>query len=136
MRHLITLAVALLPLSSVSAQYVPPVPAADRITLTWDHESPDVGFRLYFGTAPGVYTERRTIGTGERSVTIEVSRTDDYYLVLTAVDALGMESLPTPELAVRVVDAEQPFPVPPGWNSVRRTKTLTVSATETLEKGP
>jgi hypothetical protein len=75
------------------------LPAAT--TLAWDANSePDVvGYRLYYGGSPGVYSASIDVGnTTARSVdSLEAGAT--YYFVVTAYNSAGLESAPSNEVA-------------------------------------
>ncbi len=78
--------------------------AATTIGLAWD-SAPDpnvVGYNLYYGTASRRYT--RLIPTGPATgVTISgLSQGSTYYFAVTALDALGLETVPSVEVSYAV----------------------------------
>lgn len=77
-----------------------PTPTAASLTIEWDANTEDdlAGYRIYFGTQPGVYAQSKGNGifvtkTALPSFIIEgleAGRT--YYITATAIDLAGQES--------------------------------------------
>jgi hypothetical protein len=74
------------------------------VTLAWDPDTdPNLaGYRLYYGTADGVFTHEVEVGT---STTVSVSNLVDgqtYFFVVTAYNASAVESAPSNEVSYTV----------------------------------
>jgi hypothetical protein len=90
----------------------------DGIKLLWDYPQINSGansilnFRILIGTSPGSYTESKLVSnrvpTTNDPVVLTVNSIGNYYLAVTAIDDLGLESEPSNELAVRVIDLLPP----------------------------
>ncbi len=81
---------------------------AGGLLVSWDPntESDLAGYRIYYGTEPAVYTEVVDVGN-VTSYTIEnLLEGETYFLVVTAYDLNGNESLPSAEVAATVTAAE------------------------------
>jgi fibronectin type III domain protein len=77
---------------------------ADSVTLTWGPDSiPNfAGYRLYYGTSPGAYTQRIEVGN---STSISVSNLTDgqrYFFAVTAYNTSGAESPPSNKISYTV----------------------------------
>lgn len=70
-------------------------------TLTWDaSESPDViGYRIYYGTVPGTYSQVAEAGHGTTYTVSGLSRATTYYFVATAYSSWTNESAFSNEVA-------------------------------------
>jgi hypothetical protein len=87
------------------------VQVIDKVLVSWiapstrvdgtEYTSPD-GFRLYYGTSPGHYTNSIRIWKAEASKRSLLLTSDTYYFAVTAVDLDGLES-PYSNEVVRVV---------------------------------
>jgi hypothetical protein len=82
------------------------------ITMAWDaNPEPDViGYRLYYGITPGTYPNILDTG-GATTKTISPIAPGTYYMVVTAYNTAGLESLPSEELQVVVgsaIDTQSP----------------------------
>jgi hypothetical protein len=66
---------------------------AGDVTLSWDPNSETnlAGYRIYYGTGPGVYTTPITVGT-QTSYTITNLAPGTYFFAVTAFNTLGLES--------------------------------------------
>jgi len=75
------------------------------VTMAWDaNPEPDViGYRLYYGTAPGSYPKILDAGNST-TLTISQIAPGTYYMMVTAYNTADLESLPSTELQV-VVDS-------------------------------
>jgi len=90
-------------------------------TLQWaaNLESDLAGYRIYHGTAPGVYGYSQTVGktTTYQYTNLEPSKT--HYFTITAYDTSGNESLPSPEVSKYIANSSGSGPAPPldrgGW---------------------
>ena len=73
----------------------PAARSAQSASLSWD-ASPDLtvaGYNIYFGGASGVYTNMIAVGNQLSAVISGMDEGGTYYFVLTAFDALGLESI-------------------------------------------
>ncbi len=81
------------------------------VSLAWDaNPEPDVvGYRLYSGTESGRYSTVTDV-PDQTTATIGLPSAGTYYVVVTASNSAGLESLPSSELVVEVtpVDGEPP----------------------------
>lgn len=70
------------------------------ITLSWGEADQIDHFNLYFGSAPGTYTNTINVGT-DTNYTLSYTNWSEsgvrHYFVVTAVDSNGSESLPSNE---------------------------------------
>jgi hypothetical protein len=67
--------------------------AAGDVTLAWDPNSEGnlAGYKIYYGTAPGVYGTPITIGT-QATYTVTGLPAGTYYFAVTAYNTEGLES--------------------------------------------
>ena len=83
---------------------------SDSATLQWaaNQEADLAGYRIYHGTAPGVYGVFQAVGktTTYQYTNLEPSKT--HYFTITAFDISGNESLPSPEVskAITALDSQ------------------------------
>ena len=101
MKHILTI-LLLLPLLSF-AQY-PIIDISKGVKLAWDapvHSYPIANYRLHLGSIPNTYTESRLL-TSATNATVQLDVPGIYYLAVTAVDALGLESTYSNEIVVDV----------------------------------
>ena len=73
----------------------PSARSAQSASLSWD-ASPDLtvaGYNVYYGRASGVYTNMVAVGNQLSAVISGLDEGGTYYFVLTAFDALGLESI-------------------------------------------
>ena len=79
---------------------------SNSATLQWaaNLESDLAGYRIYHGTTPGVYGLSQTVGkmTTYDYTNLELNKT--HYFTITAFDASGNESLPSPEVSKYIAD--------------------------------
>lgn len=88
--------------------------AFQNVTLGWD-PSPDVsvaGYRLYYGTASGVYAATNDVGGATSGTAVGLTEGTTYFFVVTAYDALGLESVPSNEVTFTIPD-----PALEGWRT-------------------
>ncbi|MDR4460499.1 MAG: Ig-like domain-containing protein [Nitrospirales bacterium] len=73
---------------------------SDSATLQWtaNQEANLAGYRIYRGTNPGVYGVPTTIGKTTTYQYTNLLEDKTYYFTVTAFDASGNESLPSPEV--------------------------------------
>jgi hypothetical protein len=81
--------------ATLALVFYPRVVSAGTIRLAWDPVvDPDLaGYRIYYGTTSGAYTQTATVG---KQTTADLTNLQDcviYYLALKAVDANGNESV-------------------------------------------
>jgi hypothetical protein len=74
------------------------------ITLAWvPSQSVNVsGYHIYYGTASGYYTEKITVGDVTTANISDLLQGATYFFVVTAVDTLGQESVPSNEITYTV----------------------------------
>lgn len=72
----------------------------ESVILSWDAnpEPAPAGYKVYYGTASGVYDQSIDVGNLLEVTVDHLSSTSDYFFVVTAYDAMGLESPPTSEL--------------------------------------
>ena len=76
---------------------------ADTVELTWNQnpESNIAGYRVYWGTESGTYTESlEVVQVGAKVENLDFIKSGGYYFVVTAFNTEGLESLPSDELAL------------------------------------
>lgn len=81
---------------------------AGGLLVTWDagSEADLAGYRIYYGTEPSLYTETVDVGKVTSHLLQNLTEGLTYYLVVTAYDLAGNESLPSVEVAATVTAAE------------------------------
>ena len=77
------------------------VSQTSALTLAWDENSePDVvGYRVHYGTSASVYTHTVEAGDATTVQIADLLPGTTYYLVVTAYNAAGLESLPSEEIS-------------------------------------
>jgi hypothetical protein len=80
---------------------------AGTLIATWDSNTePDLeGYRIYYGTEMGNYTEMLDVGDTTRAVVDNLMEGRTYYFVVTAYDFSGNESLPSDVVSAAVDSA-------------------------------
>jgi hypothetical protein len=76
-------------------------PSTSTVTLTWE-ASPDTnvtGYKIYYGTASGVYTQTASPDTVTQATIAGLTPGVTYFFVATALDVSGLESDYSPECA-------------------------------------
>ncbi|MFN7141126.1 MAG: fibronectin type III domain-containing protein [Limisphaerales bacterium] len=100
------------------------------VTLAWDSNSETdlTGYRLYYGTAKGSYTQ--SIDAGNKlTVTLNtLAAGNTYYFVVTAYNRYGLESLPSEEISHTIV-AEPSFQL----TSLPKSQVVSKGSTITLD---
>lgn len=86
---------------SVTPSFVQTI-VAKSIQVSWNPstDSAVVGYRVYHGTASGVYAE--TLSTSVSSLVLKTSATGTHYFAVTSVGSSGQESTPSAEVSVAV----------------------------------
>lgn len=127
------------PVPALSAALTGPYSA----NLAWDASAdPGVmGYRIYFGVSSGNYTDSIDAGNLTTSAVSGLSSGARYYFVVTAVDAQGIESLPSNEISfVPGIPSVQISVAPDRQVSLRVTgligHTYYIQASETLTDWP
>jgi hypothetical protein len=110
MRNLLSI-LLLLPLLAIAQtdDETPPIIDINKgIKLAWDASpSPDVAhYRVRIGTESGVYTDGRLLDgrvpTADEPVVVMVETPGTYYIAVTAINELGLESMPSNEMVINV----------------------------------
>ncbi len=122
---LIALALLSLTLVAQAANLTPGVNPPPSVSLSWDASVPGTdpidGYRLYYGTASGQYTNFVQLGGVVTNYTfVYPTRGTMYYFVATST-ALGLESLPSNEV-------NRAAKTPPGSPGMKPPVTLTVQS--------
>lgn len=80
--------------------------AARSVTLGWDpNTEPDIsGYRLKFGTASGSYSQTVNVGNVTSTTIANLNIGNTYFFTVTAVNTLGVESIPSTETSITVVN--------------------------------
>jgi Fibronectin type III domain len=78
--------------------------AQNDVTLAWDPSGGPAlaGYRLYSGTASGVYTQTIEVGNTTSALVSNLTAGTTYYFTVTAYDTSGHESLPSNEVSYMV----------------------------------
>ncbi len=95
----------LLLLSMIIAFSAPvPLHAAGSVALAWNTvtEPNVIGYRLYYGTSSGSYTEEIDVGDNTSASVTNLTANTTYYFVVTAYDSFGIESAPSNEASFDV----------------------------------
>jgi hypothetical protein len=110
--RLVFLVAAAFFLASVSAH-------AGSVTLAWD-PSPDpavTGYRVFYGTAPGVYSQSVNVGNTTSHTVGSLDDTTTYYFSVRSYNA--NEVLSTPSNEVKRIGAFTDDPLTPGTHKMR-----------------
>ena len=77
------------------------VRAATTVTLAWDPSgTPGIaGYRLYYGTSSGSYSNSRNIVGGTTTTVVGLAPGQTYYFVITSFNSAGLESLPSNQVS-------------------------------------
>jgi Bacterial Ig domain/Fibronectin type III domain len=76
---------------------------AAQVSLLWDSSDSSVaGYKLYYGTQTGNYTDSVSITTGTATTVQGLSKGVTYYFVVKAFNQAGVESLPSNEAVFQV----------------------------------
>ena len=103
---------AILPWLLVAAWTTSPASAATVVRLAWDanSESDLAGYRLHYGTSPGVYNQTQDAGTATSSEVWNLDPNTTYYFVVHAFDLAGNESPESNAVSARPVVVVGPRP--------------------------
>src|SRR3981189_2833321 len=93
--------------------WIPQLCAAQTITLAWDpNTAPDIaGYRLYNGTASGVYTKVTEVGNATTAAGPNLVAGTTYFFAVTAYNTAGLESAPSNQISY-TVPLSSPTPTP------------------------
>jgi hypothetical protein len=77
------------------------VRAATTVTLAWDPSgiSGIAGYRLYYGTSSGSYSNSRNVIGGTTITIAGLTPGQTYYFVVTSFNSAGLESLPSNQIS-------------------------------------
>jgi len=98
------------------------------VTLAWDvSSSPNIaGYRLYSGTTSGVYSQTIEVGNATSTLVSNLVTGKTYFFVVTAYNAMGVESAPSNEVSYLVPSptaTPTPTPTPTPTRTLTTTKT-------------
>ena len=105
---------------------------ATSVSLAWTPNSePNLGgYRLYYGTASGNYTDNLDVGNVTTATISNLTASTQYFIVLTAYNLAGIESQPSTEISYTTPSIEpSPSPTPTPDPSVTPTPEPTVTPT-------
>ncbi|HEV8699841.1 MAG TPA: fibronectin type III domain-containing protein [Candidatus Polarisedimenticolia bacterium] len=90
-----------------------PASAASLVRLAWDanSESDLAGYRLHYGTSPGVYNQTQEAGTATSLELWSLDPSTTYYFVVHAFDRAGNESPASNAVSARPVVVVGPAPI-------------------------
>jgi hypothetical protein len=74
---------------------------AQSVTLAWDLDTDPtvVGYRLYYGTSSGTYTQRSDVANTTTATISNLAVGYTYFFVVRAYNAFGLESPPSNEVS-------------------------------------
>ena len=77
------------------------VRAATTVTLAWNPSGSSgiAGYRLYYGTSSGSYSNSRNIVGGTTTTVAGLAPGQTYYFVITSFNSAGLESLPSNQVS-------------------------------------
>ena len=92
--------------------------AAPTVTLRWDPApgSNIAGYRLYYGTRSGVYTQHLDLGNTTTSLVSNLREGQTYFFAVSAYTTKG-ESVPSHEVSYTVPISTSAAPPPPSLSS-------------------
>ena len=81
--------------------------ASQSVSLAWDPNSETnlAGYVIYYGTASGQYSSSNNVGNTTNTTVSGLMEGGNYYFVVTAYDASGLESDPSNEVNYQVPSA-------------------------------
>lgn len=93
------------------------VAASTSVSLEWDQNSePNVaGYKLYYGTASGVYSKTINAGNSTTVTVPDLETGTTYFFAVTAYDGTGSESSPSNEV-VHNIPSPSPMDVALEWD--------------------
>lgn len=111
--------------------------ASQTASLAWnaDSDTSVVGYRIYYGTATGQYTQEVEAGSATSLNVGGLTVGSTYYIVVTAYNADGVESLPSTEVSYTVPAADSTVPPPGIINSLQLLPNGTMQVVFTLGAG-
>ena len=106
--------------------------AAQNITLKWDpNPAPNLaGYRLYYGTSSGVYTQEINVGNMTATLVSNLREGRTYFFAVTAYNTAA-ESLPSNEVSYKV-----PVSVTASKATSAAASAVTARATPTIAPAP
>jgi hypothetical protein len=104
---LATLAVGLYLVLAGMIRLASPVSAEQQVTLGWEPSLDEgvAGYAVYYGAASGAYSNRISAGSAISATISGLQEGLTYFFVVTACNALGLESLPSNEVSYTVPGA-------------------------------
>jgi hypothetical protein len=102
--------------------------AAQNVTLTWDPDPASnlAGYRLYYGTSSGVYTQEIDVGNMTATLVSNLTEGRTYFFAVTAYNTAA-ESLPSNEVSYAV-----PVSVTASASTSAAASAVTARATPTI----
>ena len=96
---------------------------SDSASLQWAANlEPDLaGYRIYHGTTSGIYGIPQTVGKTTTYQYANLESTKTHYFTLTAYDASGNESLPSPEVSKYIAGSSGGAPPPSSLTNLNLT---------------
>jgi hypothetical protein len=87
--------------------------ATSSVTLAWNPSlsSGIAGYRLYYGTSNGNYPLILNVGNTTSATLSDLTPGQRYYLVVTAYNTIGFESLPSNQISFTISATGSPFNV-------------------------
>jgi hypothetical protein len=68
---------------------------AASVTLAWDTDSGAAGYRLYYGTSSGNYSQSMDVGNQTTATVSNLTAGQTYYFAVAAYNSSGLESQPS-----------------------------------------
>jgi hypothetical protein len=141
MSHIFLLAFALILIISFPKD----AQASSGVTLAWDPATDVAGYRLYCGTASGVYTQTLEVGNTTQTLVSNLVDGQTYFFAVTAYNSGGLESSPSNEVsyqlppsigtaATTTVPTPTPIPQPPATPHVRTSAFSLAMVPSSLEQ--
>ena len=109
---------------------------AQSVTLAWDVDTDPtvVGYRLYYGTSSGSYTQSSDVENRTTATISDLAVGYTYFFVVRAYNALGLESPPSNELSF-TPNANPAVPASSFFSASDTPATVTVNDPNPVELG-
>lgn len=141
-RHVLGLALVVAGMGLSQAALGQQAVGAAPVTLAWDAntETDLAGYRVHLGQASGQPTSTFEAGR-DTTITLDtLTPGETYYVVVTAYNTSGMESLPSEEIAFTALSLEptfamEPMSAPPAGDPALTASAATITQGKALENG-